>query len=93
MQLSVVHITQVNLEKNNELFVGTNETVHYTGLLIFHVVADPRNSLKNAKYREIRQKYFQIHVGKAYLILILAIRPALFTPNPKFILKLRHCNE
>ena len=41
----------------------------------------PRNSHKNAKYREIRQKYFQIHVGKTYLILILAIRPVLFTPN------------
>ena len=41
----------------------------------------PRNSQKNAKYREIRQKYFQIHVGKTYLILILAIRPVLFTPN------------
>ena len=36
---------------------------------------------KNAKYREIRQKYFQIHVDKTYLILILAIRPVLFTPN------------
>ena len=41
----------------------------------------PRNSPKNAKYREIRQKYFQIHVGKTYLILILAITPVLFTPN------------
>ena len=41
----------------------------------------PRNSPKNAKYREIRQKYFQILVGKTYLILILAIRPVLFTPN------------
>ena len=41
----------------------------------------PRNSQKNAKYREIRQKYFQIHVGKTYLMLILAIRPVLFTPN------------
>ena len=41
----------------------------------------PRNFPKNAKYREIRQKYFQIHVGKTYLILILAIRPVLFTPN------------
>ena len=40
-----------------------------------------RNSQKNAKYCEIRQKYFQIHVGKTYLILILAIRPVLFTPN------------
>ena len=38
----------------------------------------PRNSPKNEKYREIRQKYFQIHVGKTYLILILAIRPVLF---------------
>ena len=41
----------------------------------------PRNSQKNAKYREIRQKYFQIHVAKTYLILILAVRPVLFTPN------------
>ena len=52
-----------------------------TGLLIFRAVADPRNSHKNAKYREICQKYFQIHVAKTYLILILAIRPVLFTPN------------
>ena len=41
----------------------------------------PRNSQKNAKYREIHQKYGQIHVGKTYLILILAIRLVLFTPN------------
>ena len=41
----------------------------------------PRNSQKNVKYREIRKKYFQIHVGKTYLILILAIKPVLFTPN------------
>ena len=52
-----------------------------TGLLIFRAVADPRNSHKNAKYCQIRQKYFQIHVAKTYLILILAIRPVLFTPN------------
>ena len=49
----------------------------------------PRNSPKNAKYREIRQKYFQIHVGKTYLILILFYSPQM----SKFILKLRHCNE
>ena len=36
-------------------------------------------------FREIRQKYFQIHVGKTYLILILAIRPVLFTPNVQFV--------
>ena len=47
----------------------------------------PRNSPKNAKYREIRQKYFQIHVGKTYLILILAIRPVLFTPNVQIYLE------
>ena len=42
----------------------------------------PRNFQKYMKYREIRQKYFQIHVGKTYLILILAIRPVLFTDLP-----------
>ena len=47
----------------------------------------PRNSPKNAKYREIRKKYFQIHVGKTYLILILAIRPVLFTPNVQIYLE------
>ena len=47
----------------------------------------PRNSQKNVKYRKIRQKYFQIHVGKTYLILILAIRPVLFTPNVQIYLE------
>ena len=47
----------------------------------------PRNSPKKAKYHEIRQKYFQIHVGKTYLILILAIRPVLFTPNVQIYLE------
>ena len=47
----------------------------------------PRNSPKNAKYHQIRQKYFQIHVGKTYLILILAIRPVLFTPNVQIYLE------
>ena len=47
----------------------------------------PRNSQKNAKYREIRKKYFQIHVGKTYLILILAFRPVLFTPNVQIYLE------
>ena len=47
----------------------------------------PRNSQKNTKYREIRQKYFQIHVGKTHLILILAIRPALFTSNVQIYLE------
>ena len=41
----------------------------------------PRNPAKFPKKREIRQKYFQIHVGKTYLVLILAIRPVLLTPN------------
>ena len=47
----------------------------------------PRISPKNAKYREIRQKYFQIHVGKTYFILILAIRPVLFTRNIQIYLE------
>ena len=47
----------------------------------------PQNSKKNTKYREIRQKYFQIHVDKTYLILILAIRPVLFTPNVQIYLE------
>ena len=47
----------------------------------------PRNFQKNVKYREIRQKYFQIHVGKTYFILILAIRPVLFTPNVQIYLE------
>ena len=56
----------------------------------------PRNSQKNAKYREIRRKYFQIHVGKTYLILIMAIRPVLFTPNVQIYLEtspLQHVNN
>ena len=51
----------------------------------FHEI--PRNSQKNTKYREIRQKYFQIHVGKTHLILILAIRPVLFTSNVQIYLE------
>ena len=47
----------------------------------------PQNSQRNAKYHEIRQKYFQIHVGKTYVILILAIRPVLFTPNVQIYLE------
>ena len=51
----------------------------------FHEI--PRNSPKNAKYREIRQKYFRIHAGKTYLILILALTPVLFTPNVQVYLE------
>ena len=58
-----------------------------TGLLIFRAVTDPRNSGISTKSREIRRKYFQIHVGKTYLILILAIRPVLFTPNVQIYLE------
>ena len=57
------------------------------GLLMFRAVADPRNSGISAKYREIHEKYFQIHVGKTYLVLILAIRPFLFTANVQIYLE------
>ena len=40
-----------------------------------------RGPAKFRYFREITQKYFQTHVGKTCLILILAIRPVLFTPN------------
>ena len=84
------HISHVSKMEDLLLPFFTNRqinVVYYTGLLIFRAVADPRNSQKNAKYREIRQKYFQIHVGKTYLILILAIRPVLFTPNVQIYLE------
>ena len=60
-----------------------------TGLLIFHALADPRNSGISAKSREIVRNppEIQIHVGKTYLILILAIRPFLFTPNVQIYLE------
>ena len=46
-----------------------------------------RGPAKFRYFREIRQKYFQILVGKTYLILILAIRPVLFTPNVQIYLE------
>ena len=50
-----------------------------TGLLIFRAGAEPRNSQKHAKYREIQQKSYQIHVCTTYLKLISAIGQGLFT--------------
>ena len=50
----------------------------------------PRNPAKFPPKREIPRnppKYFQILVGKTYLILILAIRPVLFTPNVQIYLE------
>ena len=44
-----------------------------SGLLIFRAVAEPRNSGKSAKSREIRKKSYQIHVCTTYLKLISAI--------------------
>ena len=46
-----------------------------------------RGPAKFRFFREIHQKYFQIHVGKTYFILILAIRPVLFTPNVQIYLE------
>ena len=44
-----------------------------TGLLIFRAGAEPRNSQKHAKYREIQWKSYQIHVCITYLKRISAI--------------------
>ena len=74
----------------NAFWSANKSAASRSGLLIFRAVADPQNPAKfpkNAKYLEIRQKYFQIHVGKTYLILILAIRPVLFTPNVQIYLE------
>ena len=62
---------------------GMSNAVVYSGLLKFQAVAEPQNSgisaksreidQKHAKYREIRLKFYQIHVGTTFLKLILAI--------------------
>ena len=46
-----------------------------------------RGPAKFRFFREIRHKYFQIHVGKTYFILILAIRPVLFNLNVQIYLE------
>ena len=49
-----------------------------------------RGPAKFPKKHEIPRnppEYFQIHGGKTYLILILALRPVLFTPNVQIYLE------
>ena len=94
--LQLVRISLLNTTLNKELCFFLRKVILYRasdisrgrGPAKFRYFREiPRNSPKNAKYREIRQKYFQIHVGKTYLILILAIRPVLFTPNVQIYLE------
>ena len=82
-QLNNKHmLAKLNDNSQNDCWLNNNMLnkifwAIYTGLLIFRAVADPRNSgisaksreipPKNVKNREIRQKYFQIHVGKTYI--------------------------
>ena len=95
-------LAKLNNNSQNDCWLNNNMLnkifwAIYTGLLIFRAVTDPRNSgipaksreipPKNVKNREIRKKYFQIHVGKTYLILILAIISVLFTPNVQIYLE------
>ena len=68
------------------LWVGEGKGLHCFVFRTIHRASD-RNSQKNTKCREIGWKYFQIHVGKTYLILFLAIRPVLFTPNVQIYLE------
>ena len=87
----------ISLPDGNSNYRRTVKSICSSGLLIFRAVTDLQNSgtsakfreipKKNAKYRKIRQKYFQINVGKTYLILILATRPVLFTPNVQIYLE------
>ena len=79
-------------------FNHEHEALDYTGLLIFRVVADLQNSSISAKSCKIPQKTRNtaksarnickyVCVGKTYLILIMAIRPVLFTPNVQIYLQ------
>ena len=77
--------------------VGVTERLN-SGLLISRAVADPQNSGISAKSREIPKKTQNTaksarNISKYmsakhnYLILILAIRPVLFTPNVQIYLE------
>ena len=79
-------------------FNHEHEALDYTGLLIFRVVADLQNSSISAKSCKIPKKTRNtaksarniskyVRVGKTYLILIMAIRPVLFTPNVQIYLE------
>ena len=78
-------LAMLNNNSQNDCWLNNNILNKILGYL--YRASDISRSRGPAKYREICQKYFQIHVGKTYLILILAIRPVLFTPNVQIYLE------
>ena len=78
-------LAMLNNNSQNDCWLNNNILNKILGYL--DRASDISRSRGHAKYREICQKYFQIHVGKTYLILILAIISVLFTPNVQIYLE------
>ena len=78
-------LAMLNNNSQNDCWLNNNILNKILGYL--YRASDISRSRGPAKYREICQKYFQIHVGKTYLILILAIISVLFTPNVQIYLE------
>ena len=72
-------LAMLNNNSQNDCWLNNNILNKILGYL--YRASDISRSRGPAKYCEICQKYFQIHVDKTYLILILAIISVLFTPN------------
>ena len=78
-------LAMLNNNSQNDCWLNNNILNKILGYL--YRASDISRSRGHEKYREICQKYFQIHVGKTYLILILAIISVLFTPNVQIYLE------
>ena len=78
-------LATLNNNSQNDCWLNNNILNKILGYL--YRASDISRSRGPAKYCEICQKYFQIHVDKTYLILILAIISVLFTPNVQIYLE------
>ena len=78
-------LATLNNNSQNDCWLNNNILNKILGYL--YRASDISRSRGPAKYCEICQKYFQIHVDKTYLILILAIISVLFTPNVQISLQ------
>ena len=78
-------LAMLNNNSQNDCWLNNNILNKILGYL--YRASDISRSRGPAKYCEICQKYFQIHVDKTYLILILAIISVLFTPNVQIYLE------
>ena len=78
-------LAMLNNNSQNDCWLNNNILNKILGYL--YRASDISRSRGPKKYREICQKYFQTHVGKTYLILILAIISVLFTLNVQIYLE------